>query len=308
MATWKQLVKPNLDPVIYQSGSILYNWLGYCLAYVQHAFGTGWAGSSAWGAWSSLKTKYANRTFPKGVYFLVWFSHWGTYYDASVGKSVYKNWGHVAICYVDSKGKMKIWSSPASAKPTADTFTSIAAIEKALNCKYVGWSKELAGKKLIEEIEVTKPKPKEDIMKTNLTSAQWQQFIEKVYQGFNGSKPKSSEVNFHLKNSNPLSFVNGFKSFKWQSLEKDVTSLKKDKTALQTQVKDLNTALKKAQAKLDEANYHVPEELHMKIDKLTAENAKLIEQAQSTADDINQAYVLVGGWLAKVIKAITRGK
>ena len=305
MATWKQLRKPNLDPIIYQNGKALLDWLGWCLAYVQFAFGTGWAGARAWHAWQAAKKKHTNRSFPKGVYFPIWFSHYGTY------GGVYGNFGHVAICYIHANGKMQIWTSPISRKPFADVYNSIGEIERLFDAKYVGWSEDLAGVTLIEKTKaVTKPKEtnKGDIMKTNLTSAQWRQFIEKVYLGFNSSKPKKSEVDFHMANSNPLSFVNGFKSFKWQSLEKDVTSLKKDKTALQKQVNDLNTALKKAQAQLDKDSKHVPADQQKEIDRLKAENAKLIQQAQSTADDVNQAYVLVGGWLAKVIKQITGGK
>lgn len=144
MAT--QLITPNLDPVIYQGGVALNSWAGWCLAYVQFAFGTGWAGARAWHAWENAKLKHANRSFPKGVYFPIWFSHWGTY------GGVYGNFGHVAIAYVRADGQMQVWSSPASNKPYADVFTSIETIERTFNSSYVGWSEDLAGRALISNV------------------------------------------------------------------------------------------------------------------------------------------------------------
>lgn len=147
MAT--QLVTPNLDPIIWQPDGrggtyALTRWDGWCLAYVQSAFGTGWAGARAWHAWENAKKKHANRSFPKGVYFPIFFSHWGTY------GGVYGNFGHIAICYVHQNGSMQIWTSPGTAKPYADIYNSIETIERLYNSTYVGWSEDLAGTQLIK--------------------------------------------------------------------------------------------------------------------------------------------------------------
>lgn len=130
---YKQVRKPNLDPVIYQGGKALGSWLGYCLAYVETAFSTGWTGSIAIESYNKSKKKHTS-ALPKGVYVPIWFNHRGTY------KGVTKEWGHVAI-YKDGK----IWSSPLSNKPYADTFTSVKQIEQKYSAKYLGWSEDIAG-------------------------------------------------------------------------------------------------------------------------------------------------------------------
>lgn len=141
MAT--QLVAPNLDPVIYQNGKILYNWMGYCLAYAQTAFSAPWAGNSAWEAWEKCKYSHPDKLFPKNGFFLVWFSHWGTYgYPAKYG-----NWGHVAIM---DGATGKIYSSPDDNKSTFDVFNSMAEIESALRCTFQGWSEDIGGLRVIQ--------------------------------------------------------------------------------------------------------------------------------------------------------------
>jgi len=140
----KQLITPNLDPVIYQGGVALDNWAGWCLAYVQSSFGTGWAGATAWDGWGRSQFKHENRFYPRNVYFPLFFSHFGNY---GLG---YMNYGHVVIAYVRDDGQMQIWSSPASNKPYADVYSSVEAIERIYSSKYVGWSEDLNGHRVIE--------------------------------------------------------------------------------------------------------------------------------------------------------------
>lgn len=135
---WKQRRTPNLDPVIYQNGKILWNWLGYCLAYVQTAFATGWAGNTA--AEARNKVKLRTDAIPKGMYVPVWFTHWGTY------GGVYKEWGHVGI-YKDGT----VWTSPYTNKAYADKLT-IKQIESIYGATYKGWSTEFAGTTIVEYV------------------------------------------------------------------------------------------------------------------------------------------------------------
>ena len=129
----KQLKTPNLDPVIYQGGVALNDWSGWCLAYVQTAFGTGWSGSTAWDCWSNrLTKKHADRNLPAGVYIPIFFSG-------------YYGMGHTAI-YKDGK----VWSSPLTHKPYADVFNSIGDVERLFGVAYVGWSEDLGGSLLVE--------------------------------------------------------------------------------------------------------------------------------------------------------------
>lgn len=138
---FKQTVNPNLDPYIYIDGKILTDWLGWCLAYVERAFGHSSSNAYARLAWNNSKTKHADRNLPKGVYVPLHFSHTGTY------SGVTRDWGHIVI-YKDGV----IWSSPISRKPYADKFYSIEAVERAFNAKYLGWTEDVSGKRVIEAL------------------------------------------------------------------------------------------------------------------------------------------------------------
>jgi hypothetical protein len=128
-----QVKTPNLDPVIYQGGVGLNDWSGWCLAYVQTAFGVGWAGSTAWDCWTNrLTKKHADRNLPAGVYIPIFFSG-------------YYGMGHTAI-YKDGK----VWSSPLTHKPYADVFNSIGEVERSFGVVYVGWSEDLGGSLVVE--------------------------------------------------------------------------------------------------------------------------------------------------------------
>lgn len=133
---WKQVKTPQLDPIIYQGGKVLYNWLGWCLAYVQTAFGAGWSGSSAWDGWANrTQGRHTDRNIPTGVYVPLWFDgYWN-------GERV----GHVVI-YKDGT----IWSSPYTNKPYADKLSSIAEVERIYGMKYVGWSEYVGPTRVIE--------------------------------------------------------------------------------------------------------------------------------------------------------------
>lgn len=133
---WRNTKTPNLDPVIYQGGKVLYNWLGWCLAYVQTAFGAGWSGSSAWDGWANrTQGRHTDWNIPKGVYVPIWFDG---YWNGG-------RYGHVAI-YKDGK----VWSSPYSNKPYADVIGSIAEVERIYGMKYVGWSEFVGPTRVIE--------------------------------------------------------------------------------------------------------------------------------------------------------------
>ncbi len=156
--TYKQIVAPELDPFIYNGGSVLNDWLGWCLGYVTAAFSTPdkykvWR--AIW-AWNGCAQKHYDRDFPKDVYFLIWFNHWGVY-DNSGDNS----WGHVAIAYVNSlTGNLSIYSSPISHKPLADTWTSIEQVERNYSSSYLGWSEDNNGYRVVEPAPTTETSSK----------------------------------------------------------------------------------------------------------------------------------------------------
>lgn len=134
--SYRQLRVPNLDPVVYLNGKILYDWMGWCLAVAQTMFGSQRTSPSAWSEWVNVvKYKHQDRNIPGGVYVPIWFDgYWN-------GQRV----GHVAV-YKDGK----VWSSPYTHKPYADVLGSIADVERIYGMRYVGWSEDIGNTRVVE--------------------------------------------------------------------------------------------------------------------------------------------------------------
>lgn len=134
--SYRQVKTPNLDPVVYMGGKILWDWMGWCLAVAQTMFGSQRTSPSAWSEWVNVvKFKHKDRNIPKGVYVPIWFDgYWN-------GQRV----GHVAV-YKDGK----VWSSPYRSKPYADVLGSIAEVERIYGMKYVGWSEDIGKTRVIQ--------------------------------------------------------------------------------------------------------------------------------------------------------------
>lgn len=143
--TWQALVPPRKDTV---------DLPGMCLRFSQTFFGAPVAYPDAWTAWQNQQYRHdASEPLPN-VPVLLWFEHWGTYGDPPT----YKNWGHVAP-YVPGDA---IYSSPATwnAGWSQSRFETIADLERALNCRYVGWSEDLNGLRIAQKVgETPKPTP-----------------------------------------------------------------------------------------------------------------------------------------------------
>lgn len=184
---YKQTVNPNLDPIIYNGGVALNDWLGWCLGYVTAAFSVPnkykvWR--AIW-AWNGSVAKHTDRNFPKDVYFLVWFNHYGKY-DNSGDNS----WGHVAIAYINSlTGAMTIYSSPISRKPTADTWTSIAQIEQKYSSTYIGWSEDNNGFRIIEAVPDAPATPKQRVTAAKCYAREQPNTNATVFQEIDANEP-----------------------------------------------------------------------------------------------------------------------
>lgn len=133
--TWMALVPPRLgtedDP-------------GMCLRFSQSFFGAPVRYRSAWEAWQNQTYRHPPSDPLPNVPVLLWYSHWGTY-----GRPLsYENWGHVTP-YVPGDA---IYSSPDNpwAGWSQSRFSTIAEVERAFNCKYVGWSEDINGLRVAE--------------------------------------------------------------------------------------------------------------------------------------------------------------
>ncbi len=67
----------------------------------------------------------------------------GSEYDGDV-EGVYDNWRHVSSGFNGTQ-----YSSPYTNKTTHDTIPSISEVERIYKCKYIGWSEDIAGLKVI---------------------------------------------------------------------------------------------------------------------------------------------------------------
>lgn len=155
---WRQDVTPNLDPYVYNGGTLLTDWYGWCLATVRAAFSSPFSGPNAWSGWTSYaQHKHEDRDFPVGVYFPIWFSGYG-------------GLGHVAIAYINDTGSMNIWTSPYTHTPYFYTgYHDIDALARGYGVTYAGWSEDIAGQRVIEYVDDTPappPDPKYIVVET----------------------------------------------------------------------------------------------------------------------------------------------
>lgn len=190
MAT--QLRVPNLDPYIYQPDGrggryMVTNWVGWCLAYVQTAFNSGWAGNDAQSTWNNrLSFKHPDWNLPSGVFVPIWFTGYG-------------GLGHVAI-YKDGE----VWSTPIRASSTFVKYASIEALLQAyrnigIGLTYVGWSEDIGGTKLIEL----------DAQGDEKMAIKNPEFIKNMYRYVGGREATQEEINIHMSGT-PESLLNGF--------------------------------------------------------------------------------------------------
>lgn len=123
-----QLVTPNLSAT---------DGTGMCLRFTQRVYQNlnPYYYNSAWDAWLNAAHKGVGN-LPTDVSVPVYFEHWGTYGSPAR----YANWGHI-VAWVPGRGYL---SSPAGGHG-AQWFPDIASIERAFNCRYVGWAYDVGG-------------------------------------------------------------------------------------------------------------------------------------------------------------------
>lgn len=149
---WKNTVKVKLNPVVYQGGGVLQNWLGYCLAVAQTILGASWSGATAADGWDLVKGKHKDKKVPTGVYVPLWFSG-------------YYKMGHVLIAKFNKDGKSgTAWTSPNDPKAKVDIlkFSNIDNLVAQLksgwssDTKYLGWSEYMGTTRVIKKVAYKK--------------------------------------------------------------------------------------------------------------------------------------------------------
>lgn len=130
--SYTQLVTPD---------SGVEDYAGMCLRFTQSVYGAPVRYRSAWDAWEATQYKHTDQLPEASV--PVWFSHYGTYGNPPS----YENWGHVVAKIGD-----RFLSSPVGKLGTYGQtwFATIEEIERTFNAKYVGWSEDLNGLRIVE--------------------------------------------------------------------------------------------------------------------------------------------------------------
>jgi hypothetical protein len=112
---------------------------GYCLKYVQDAFGLGPVYPTATAAWNASNSKHQDRSFPPGCWLAVWFKL------ATVPA------GHVALLAPDGS----VWSSSDPNTNVPHQHPSLDALiqyyAKANPLTYLGWTEDVEGTLVVKQ-------------------------------------------------------------------------------------------------------------------------------------------------------------
>lgn len=137
---YEQKVTPNLNT----QGQV-----GLCLKFIEDEFQTphnptGRANDCATDEWNASVYKHTDQNFPAGVAVPIWFS-----YSATID-GIYKNWGHVATRLPDGS----FYCSPYQNGMPSAHFTDFNIFKQKYKADFVGWSEDLAGVRIVEEINM----------------------------------------------------------------------------------------------------------------------------------------------------------
>lgn len=128
------------------------DYAGMCLRFTQSVYGAPAQHRSAWDAWQATQFQHGTGEDLPAESVPVWFSHYGTYGNPPS----YENWGHVVAKIGD-----RFLSSPVGRLGTygQSWFDSIEQIERTFNARYVGWSEDLNGLRIVEPTSDPTPTP-----------------------------------------------------------------------------------------------------------------------------------------------------
>lgn len=123
---YKQLVQPDLSVVGY---------IAECLRYADNVAGLSNGEQTAWIAWQNTQFPHTDST-PGNVAVPCWFS----YYSGGF------NLGHV-VWSIPGQG---YYSSPWDRPKGHNVLSSIAEVERLYGCRYVGWSEDISGLRVVK--------------------------------------------------------------------------------------------------------------------------------------------------------------
>lgn len=124
---------------------------GGCLIQAQKVVGAGGGLHSATSAANQTQFQHWDRDLPTDALAVVWFSHWGTYWNYIEQRYTYEDYGHVVVWSPDAFGigQGGFYSSPRTGIG-GEWFRTIAEVETAFNSVYRFWSEDLNGVRVCE--------------------------------------------------------------------------------------------------------------------------------------------------------------
>lgn len=179
-----QLVQPNLSII---------GRIAWCLEYTRKMFGAPVVEPTAWSAWEASQFKHFDAV-PTDVAVPCWFE----YPVGSQGP------GHV----VDSVPGKGFYSSPYSTYTTAQyqqgnntraVLPSIAEVERLYHCKYVGWSEDISGVRVVMEGDDMQSQIEELNAQLNQTNIYVDALEKRVLTLEQASTPLPSDGTYELK-------------------------------------------------------------------------------------------------------------
>lgn len=134
---YKQIKAPNLSTT---------DLPGWCLRFAQKAFGVPAKYEYAWLNWVASKTQHGpGEPLPQDVSVAVWYTYTGTI------DGINRNWGDVAI-HVPGKGVFGTPQRGAGKSNRWDGSIQARASWLGGGAKYVGWTEDIGGVKVVERV------------------------------------------------------------------------------------------------------------------------------------------------------------
>ncbi|MBL3699225.1 hypothetical protein [Leucobacter luti] len=143
---YRTLISPNFEAKSAAGG---------CLIQAQKVVGAGGGPHSATSAANQTQYRHYDRNFPTDALAVVWFSHWGTYWNYIEQRYTYEDYGHVVVTTPDAFGigQRGFYSSP-SEGIGGEWFRTIEEVERAFNSVFRFWSEDLNGVRVCAPVSI----------------------------------------------------------------------------------------------------------------------------------------------------------
>lgn len=273
---YRQLRAPNLATT---------DLPGWCLRLVLHAYGFNYGADFARQEWDRNATKRTD-SLPTDVAVPVFYSWTGTI------DGIPRDWGDVAI-YVPGKG---VFGTPMRGSGNSNRWdTSVEARRAWLGggAKYLGWTEQLNGVKLIEQINT----PAQGVVMNNEAGVE-------MYRTVLHREPENSTGPNQWNGQSPAQALRNIRAAEWQILDQKL----KNYGALSQQVSDLSSQVTALKANPTKAQMQaVVDQVNALTQQHNDDQTKIAELEKKSGNGISaedSAAIKETNSLVKAIKAL----